>query len=241
MRALGFDGPPEWMAIGSASHSGEPRHVELVRTVLASAGLTEDALQCPPAQPMDAPPTGPPTRVQMNCSGKHAAMLVTCRRNGWPVETYLDPDHPLQVALRGALADAAGEPVPGLSVDGCGAPVFVLTLLGLARAYQHLDPAVVAGMSAHPELVGGTGRRVTELMQAVPGLAAKDGAEGVFAALLPDGRAVALKIDDGAARAADVAIGALLRSCGLDLPVDLPVLGGGRPVGTVRPVASAFD
>lgn len=240
MHALGFAGPPEWLAIGASSHNGEDRHLALVRAVLDSAGLSEDALQCPPSFPFSGPATGEPTRIRMNCSGKHAAMLVTCRRNGWPTETYLDPAHPLQVALREAIAHAAGEPVRGVSVDGCGAPVFVLTLTGLARAFLALDGAVAAAMAEHSEVVGGTGRRVTELMQAVPGLVLKDGAEGVYAGRLPDGRAVAVKIDDGAMRAADVAIAAVLNRAGLDMPATAPVLGGGRPVGEIRPVGDVF-
>lgn len=240
MRSLGFTGPAQWLALGASSHSGTERHVALVRAVLADAGLNEDDLQCPPAEPWGLAGATAPRRVTMNCSGKHAAMLATCVINGWPTASYLLPDHPLQLALRTALETAAGEPVRAVSVDGCGAPVFALSLLGLARAYLRLDEAVAAAMASYPDVVGGPGRRVTELMQAVPGLVAKDGAEGVYAARLPDGRAVALKIDDGASPAADVAIGAVLRRLGPAYSAvsdRTPVLGGGRPVGELRPSA----
>ncbi len=236
---LGFDGPPEWLALAASSHSGEPRHVALVRQVLASAGLEEDALQCPPDLPWDRPlRTAGPTRIEMNCSGKHAAMLTTCVAQGWPVETYLDPGHPLQAAVRDGIGALAGEPVPTVSVDGCGAPLVALTLTGLARAVQRMDADLAAAMAAHPDVVGGTGRRVSALMQAAPGVVVKDGADGVYVLRLPDGRTAALKIDDGAARAADVAAGAVLRRLGRDVPVETPVLGGGHPVGVVRPAAA---
>ena len=145
----------------------------------------------------------------MNCSGKHAAMLATCVANGWPTSTYRDPDHPLQVSLRGTVERLAGEPVAAVGVDGCGAPLFALTLTGLARAFAAIATAadgtpehrVAAAIRRYPEWLGGTRRDVTRLVAGVPGLIAKDGAEGVYAAALPDGRAVALKIDDGGQRA----------------------------------------
>ena len=244
--------PDAELAIATASHSGEPRHVALVHRLLAD--LTEDDLGCPPQLPLgEAAATavlaggGGPTRGQMNCSGKHAAMLATCVARGWPTGRYLEPDSPLQSALTRAVERLAGEPVRHLAVDGCGAPQHALTLTGVARAYRGLvlaapgsaERRTADAMRRHPELVGGTGRDVTLLMEGLPGLLAKDGAEGVYAAAVPDGSAVALKIDDGTARARVPVLVAALRALGatadvLDALATLPVLGGGRPVGEVR-------
>jgi L-asparaginase II len=185
----------------------------------------------------------------MNCSGKHTAMLLTARTNGWPTGDYVLPDHPLQQALRQTVTELAGEPVAHISVDGCGAPLFALSLHGLAHAYARLISAVSGAerdvadaMRGHPELVGGTGRSATLLMAGLPGSIAKDGAEGVYAAALPDGSAIAVKIDDGAQRAAERAVVAGLRQLGavasvLDDLAEAPVLGGGWAVGTIRSIA----
>ena len=240
------------LALAAASHSGEPAHLEVVRRLLGP--LPVDALGCPAALPLDEATAhavlaagGGPTRLTMNCSGKHAAMLATCRAAGWPTEGYRDARHPLQVALLRTLERLAGEPVAAVTVDGCGAPQHALTLTGLARAFSALVEAAPGtaerrtadAARARPDLVGGTGRDVTLLMQAVPGLLAKDGAEGVYAAALPGGGAVALKVDDGAARARVPVLVAGLRALGaggdaLQALTVLPVLGGGVPVGEVR-------
>jgi len=242
---------PAWTALAAASHSGEPMHVARVRAMLASADLTSDALGCPADWPMGEAARiavlaggGRPERVTMNCSGKHAAMLLTCRVNGWPERDYLDPDHPLQRWTRSVLGELAGEPVGRTGVDGCGAPLFALSLIGLARAFAGIGtsdsgPAwtVAEAMRSHPELIAGSGRSATAFMRSTPGLIAKDGAEGVYAAALRDGSALAIKIDDGGGRAADEVAAAGLRALGAMIPADLsgaPVLGGGRPVGTVR-------
>jgi L-asparaginase II len=249
MRRHGLAVPPPQLALAAASHSGEPRHVDLVRAMLASGGFSEDDLGCPPAWPLDdAARTAwsGPRRICMNCSGKHAAMLLTCRANGWPVESYLASDHPLQRALHLTVEELADDPVAAVGVDGCGAPLFAVSLIGVARAYRRIATAgsgperdVADAMRAHPELVGGSGRVASRLMASVPGLVAKDGAEGVFAAALPSGAAVAVKIDDGALRAAERAVVAgLCRTAAapavLGELATAPVLGGGEPVGTVR-------
>jgi L-asparaginase II len=187
-----------------------------------------------------------PRRVTMNCSGKHTAMLTTCVRAGWPTSGYESPDHPLQQALASAVASLTGEPIAHTGVDGCGAPLFAFSLTGLARAFGRLAAAadgpsseVASAMRAHPWLVAGTGREDTVLMSGVEGLIAKAGAEGVQAFALPDGFAVAIKMDDGAKRAcAPLAVEAL-RYLGADVSglaeLAAPeVLGGGRPVGEVR-------
>ncbi len=236
------------LALAAASHSGEPFHVDAVRTVLATGGLDESALNCPPSYPLhvaSARAASGPTRLQMNCSGKHAAMLRTCQASSWKLEGYLEPDHPLQGALRDAVEDLAGERVAATGVDGCGAPLFALSLHALARTYLRLidgtEPDVADAMRAYPELVGGTGRDATLLMAGVPGLLAKDGAEGVYAVALPGVGAVALKIDDGAERARVPVLVSALRRLAVDAPVldelaETPLLGGGVPVGAVRAV-----
>jgi L-asparaginase II len=183
----------------------------------------------------------------MNCSGKHAAMLATCVANGWDTATYRDPGHPLQQALLAAVERLAGERVAATGVDGCGAPLFALSLTGLARSFAAVATApagtpehrVAEAIRAFPAWVGGTRRDVTALIAGVPGLIAKDGAEGVYAAALPDGRAVALKVEDGTQRARPPVMVAALRALGVDEPVldelaEAELLGGGRPVGSVR-------
>jgi L-asparaginase II len=148
----------------------------------------------------------------------------------------------MQRILQGTVEELAGEPVRHVAVDGCGAPQHSLSLTGVARAYAALARSaqrVCDAMRTHPHLVGGTGRDVTDLMRGIPGLVAKDGAEGVYAAVLPDGSAVALKVEDGADRARTPILVAALRSLGIDAPVlaqlaTRPVLGGGRVVGEVR-------
>jgi L-asparaginase II len=199
---------------------------------------------------------GGPERIYMNCSGKHAAMLATCVAAGWPTASYTDPGHPLQAEIRRVIERLAGEPVTvPPSVDVCGAPLFALSLAGLARAFSALvqaDPGsperrVADAMRAHPAWTSGSTRPDRRLVQAVPGLLLKSGAEGVQGLALADGRAIALKIDDGdGARRARIAVAvALLRAIGADeLPgTDRAVLdelgspavyGGGRVVGEVR-------
>jgi L-asparaginase II len=252
---LGLDG--ELLALAAASHSGEDFHVDGVRKILSGAGLSEDALRCPASWPLDSGTVrrliarGEGTsRIRMNCSGKHAAMLATCVHNGWPTGTYLAPEHPLQRAIRATVEELAGEEAAVTGVDGCGAPLFSLTLAGLARAFRALALAapgtpgrrVADAMRAHPEWTSGTDRDERRLMQAVPGLLLKSGAEGVDAFALADGNgawAGAVKIDDGAARARTPVTVAALRALGAAVPDELgtvPVLGGDAVVGAVRAV-----
>jgi L-asparaginase II len=258
MLRCGLELDGELLALACSSHSGEPGHLEGVRRILATAGLSETALRNTPALPMDdaaavawrAGGHGPASIAQ-NCSGKHAAMLATCVAAGWDRVDYRDPGHPLQSAIRAEVAELTGDGDPAhVAVDGCGAALFSCTVVGLARAFRRIATAapgtpehrVAAAIGAHPWWVGGTGRAVTLLIEAVPGLVAKDGAEGVFAAGLPDGRALALKIDDGAQRAVPAVVAVTLRALGvagtpaLDGVGRVPVFGGGRPVGLVEPV-----
>lgn len=255
----GLDLEPRLLALACASHSGEQRHVAGAREILRTHGLDEHDLRNTPDLPVGAVAqrgwlrSGQgPTSLAQNCSGKHAAMLATCVRAGWPTEGYLDPGHPLQRQVREAVARMTGGPVEHVTTDGCGAPLFSCALHGLARAFGHIAHAaavhdgssaarVGAAMSAHPGMVGGAGRDVTTLMEGLPGVVAKDGAEGVYAVGLPDGRSAALKILDGAQRPRPVVMSALLRALGVDDPVldevgTVPVLGHGRPVGEVLAV-----
>ena len=255
----GLDLTSEQIAVGCASHSGEERHLETVRSILAGAGLSENDLANTPDPPLSAEAAQArrdaghePTALTQNCSGKHAVMLAACVHNGWPTDTYLHADHPLQQAITATVSEMSGEPVRHIGVDGCGAPLLSTTTTGLARAFAALMTAadatpegrIARAMRAHPDLVGGTGRDVTAAMQQVPGLVAKDGAEGVYAAALPDGRAVALKVADGASRPRAVALAAALGVLGVEPDqtrqwAHVPVLGHGRPVGQVVPAFGA--
>lgn len=242
------------LALAAASHHGEPFHTDRVLAMLARAGLGVDALACPADLPgSEAVRTqlirsgGGPGRVFMNCSGKHAAMLLTCVAAGWPTAGYTSPDHPLQRLLRQTLERLAGEQVAAVGVDGCGAPVLAISLTGLARAFlTAVDAApaspprrVADAMRAHPELVSGTGADDARLMRAVPGMLVKGGAEGVAALAVPGVGALALKIDDGGDRARLPVIVAGLRRLGIGGEAlagmgTVPVLGGGVPVGAVQ-------
>ena len=265
MLRRGLDVPDELLALACASHSGEDFHVEGARRILAAAGLEESALQTPPDYPLDDAARdalvrdgGERSPVLMNCSGKHSAMLATCVANGWDTATYRDPDHPLQVAIRETFEEMTGEPVEAVAVDGCGAPLLSTSLTGLARSFRRLalgldgldrpDPLaqrVADAIRAHPAYVSGSRRDERELLTAIPGAIGKAGAESCYALALPDGRAFALKTDDGAARVRPVLMAAALERSGvLDEPgldVDavrrtgtVALLGGGEPVGEIR-------
>lgn len=253
----GLDVDGERLALVCASHNAEPGHLDVVRGMLATAGLSEDDLQNTPDWPLHAEAAfawrtegHAASSLTQNCSGKHAGMLATCRAAGWDTATYRDLAHPLQRAVVQAVTDLTGDAPAHATVDGCGAPLLSTTLAGLARAFGRIAAAAAAGgtdpqarvgraMAAHPWHVGGTGRDVTAVMSAVPGLVAKDGADGVYAAGLPDGGAVALKVADGGARPRAVVLAAALAVAGVD-PALLrhvaatPVLGHGRPVGAVE-------
>jgi L-asparaginase II len=251
---LGVDG--ELLALACSAHSGEAFHRDGVVRILSGAGLGLDALQNTPSLPFDevekrewlAVGNGPSSLVQ-NCSGKHAAMLATCVAAGWDTATYRDPQHPLQQAIAATLEDLSGESVAAVGVDGCGAPVMAISLTGLARAFAALATAatgtqehlVAEAVRTYPEWVGGTRRTVTALMRGIPGLIAKDGAEAVYAAALPSGLAVAVKVADGNDRAAPVLLAQALREVGVDAAVldqvgRPPVLGHGEPVGAIEPL-----
>lgn len=251
---LPLDG--ELLSLTAASHSGEERHLAGTRKILERAGLTEEHLRNVTDMPFDPAVRDEwirqgrsPSRLAQNCSGKHAAMLYTCELNGWSLDDYLDPGHPLQQAIAEIVEDLTGQRIAQVTADGCGAPLFSVSLHGLARAAARITTApagtpearVADAMREHAEMASGSGRDVAALMRAVPGLLAKDGFEGVQVAALPDGRAVAVKIADGANRARVPVAAAGLARAGVDpsLLVEFagePLLGGGEAVGCVRPV-----
>jgi L-asparaginase II len=254
----------ERLALATASHSGTDRHVSVVRDILDSAALGEDALGCPPAWPGDQATRdalvrdgAEPARLRMNCSGKHAAMLLTCVVNDWPTTGYLEPTHPLQVHIREVVERLVGERSAATAIDGCGAPVFAMSLAGLAKAIHRIGTsserspfalhrsagALVRAVREHPWAIDGPGRADTVVIERL-GLFAKGGAEGVMVMVAPNGTTVALKMLDGSGRAATVVGLRLLEREGALAASDvaeatsglsLSVSGGGRVVGAIRP------
>jgi L-asparaginase II len=260
MVRAGLNLPGELLALVAASHSGEQFHVDGVRRILASSDLDESALRTPPDWPVDdlakeeaIRAGGRKTSVAMNCSGKHAGMIATAVLNAWPVNSYLESDHPVQLAILQTIEDLAGELANRVAVDGCGAPLFAISLYGLARSFGRLasategaEAAVATAIRSFPEWTSGTRRDELQLHRAIPGLVAKAGAEAVYAVGLPDGRGVAIKISDGYPRARAVAMAGVLQRLGFDHRTLMEqasgsVLGGGRRVGEVRPCAGTLD
>ncbi|YCH15227.1 asparaginase [Arthrobacter sp. D1-17] len=262
----GLDLPADLLALTAASHSGAAEHRDGAARILEMHGLTDAALENSTDLPYGILERedwlragGRATRITQNCSGKHAAMAATCVINGWPVQGYLDPSHPLQQLVAAAVADLTGEEPAGISTDGCGTPLFALTLAGMARAFGRLaatgflegtsgttpaatqspEAAVAHAMRRHPAMVAGEDRDVTELMRRMPGLLAKDGFEGIQAVGLPDGRGVVIKISDGGDRARMPVTVRALEVLDVDTaPLqDIAagiVLGGGKPVGLLQ-------
>jgi L-asparaginase II len=224
------DLPDDELAIACASHHDTPEQVAAVRALLARAGATEDDLE------LGVQEGRPPDRVHNNCAGNHAGMLALCCARGWRTEGYHLPEHPVQVACLAVHAEAAEiEPDSlGTGTDGCGIVTFSLTLERMAHAFSRLESLqggarVAAAMRARPDLVGGPDGADFLLMRDAPGWLAKGGAEGLVCAAGPDGTGVALKTEDGAARAHPPALAAFLGRLGLDLP-DLAA----RPVLNTR-------
>ncbi len=252
----------ELLALACASHSGEAFHVEGVRRILASAGLTENDLQTPPDWPLDDDVReelirsgGSKSPILMNCSGKHAAMLATCVAQGWSTSTYLSVDHPLQQQILATFQRMTGESAQ-VAIDGCGAPLLSTSLTGLARAFAALavggghEARIAGAIRSHPEYVSGTQRDELTLLRAIPGAIGKAGAESCYVVALPDGRAFATKTDDGGARARPVLMAALLHRLGITVEPGVDgaairrtgeavLLGGGKPVGEIRAVGLA--
>ncbi len=230
MVAVGLDLPPRLLAVVTASHSGERAHLDAVTEILDGHGFTAADLANTPDRPFGAQARRAsladhvaPSALQQNCSGKHAAMLVTCRINGWPTESYLETDHPLQIAIRSEidrLAGRSGGSVAHVGIDGCGAPTHLMPVVDLARALASMvreRSSVIAAMVAEPFFVGGSDRDVTLWMEAVPGLVAKEGAAGVMVIAQPDGRSAAVKIADGSDAARRAVTIEMLRLLGADV------------------------
>jgi L-asparaginase II len=232
--------------------------------MLTEGGLTEDDLGCPASWPSDSATRddlvrehGEPTRVRMNCSGKHAAMLRACVATGWPTAGYLDPAHPLQQHIRDVIERLTGEKIAHTAIDGCGAPVYAMTLTGLARSVHRIGTAsdrspfalhrvagsLVRAVREHPWTIEGPGRPDTIAIEKL-GVFTKHGAEGVMVMVAPNGTTVALKMLDGATRASTIVAATLLARAGglndadvatLADALPLRVLGGGVDVGVIRP------
>ena len=238
---------PRLLALVSASHSGAEMHQKGALEILATVGLGEKDLQNAKDKPLGeterrAWGSQEPTRLAMNCSGKHAGMLATCVAAGWPTANYLDPAHPLQVAIKNELENLAGEEVSLTSADGCGAPLFLISLNSLARAMRAItistDPihqSVVQACRDFPEMVAGEKRLTTRLMREVSGLFMKEGAEGVEVATLADGRTIVFKISDGSIRPFETLMVAALAEFGINVTDTTErVYGGSEAIGSIR-------
>jgi L-asparaginase II len=235
----------EELALCCGSHSGEPAHVHGVQAVLHKIGVDDSSLACGPHAPFSAEGRralaeagGEPTRVHNNCSGKHAGMMALARAHGWDTEGYHRPEHPVQSRLLAETARWAGLPLEAIALgtDGCGVVSFGLPLRSMALAYARLSRAarvgereptyVVGSMTAYPEMVAGSGRLCTDLMQRTGGrVVAKVGAEGVYCVGIPGAElGVAMKVEDGARRAVGPAILAILRQLDMISEDDLGAL-----------------
>ncbi|SMG36119.1 asparaginase [Agreia pratensis] len=257
IREAGVQLTPLQTALSMASHGGTPEHVDVVRQILQLAALDESALGCPADWPGDRSARdavvregGSAQRVYMNCSGKHAAMLLACVQQGWSTADYLDPAHPLQLRIRDLIEEQTGEKIAASGVDGCGAPVHAISLRALARGVSRIAQGetpdaewLVDSVLANGWAVDSPKEQNTLVIDELH-LFAKLGAEGVMVMSTRSGVAVALKILDGSLRAAAIVALELLVRAGaverkdvdaLVSTFDLAVLGGGQPVGSIRP------
>jgi L-asparaginase II len=237
----------EQLALACASHAGSRAHLDVALSTLRSVGLDESALRNTPDKPLDPAERAAwgdkaPTSLAANCSGKHSAMVATCAVNGWNLETYKSPEHPLQIAIAAEFEKLSGEKITEVGVDGCGAALFAISLRALATAVRNLtlsnEPIhqeVVNACRNNPIMVSGVGRLPTLLMQKVSGLFVKDGAEGVMIMSTPKGEVIVWKMSDGSQRGnAPLSVATLSH---LGITVDLErenVMGDGRVVGEIR-------
>ena len=259
---LELRGPTAAIAMGS--HTGTARHVGTVRSMLAAAALDESDLRCPASWPKDADARadtiragGGPTAVAMECSGKHAALLAASVRLGADVRDYLDPEHPIEVRVREIVERMTGAKVLASGVDGCGTPVYAMSLESLARGIQRIGTAAESspfalfrnaavlsgGALGDAWAVDGPGRSDTLLIDRL-GVFAKHGAEGLQVIVTPSGHTVAVKVLDGSTRVGPVVALTLLAQERALAPADvaavlpdlhLTISGGGEPVGSIRP------
>jgi L-asparaginase II len=252
----GVDLTPLEIALSTASHCGSIAHRDAIEAFLQRHGLGPEGLQCPVDWPLGASERadmlatqGAPSRLAMNCSGKHAGFLAATRHSGWDEATYLETTHPLQRAILETIETWSGESVAFSSTDGCGAPLHALSTRGLARAIASVASGKTPGarslldaVSAHAWALDGQGRANTITIQTIGGIA-KIGAEGLVVIGTPDGVAVAVKIIDGSMRATTpVALEALVRVGAIESTqrdrilagMADPVMGGDRIIGGLR-------
>jgi L-asparaginase II len=235
------------LAMSSASHQGTPEHTAIVLSILEDAGLSESDLMCPvawPGNPKARAEATVETRAAFNCSGKHAAFLATCVKNGWDTKTYLQPEHPMQKLIIEVIEEFSGEKIPLSTFDGCGAPLHLMSLQGLARAigkFAETETEIRDAMLANAWVVDDRGASDTLVME--QGMLAKIGAEGVFVIGLTTGHGVAVKVADGSMRAAGLAALKMLLNNNLleqrtyDLlfsKLSIPTLGGLEVVGRLE-------
>ena len=219
MRRAGLTLSGAQLAMSSASHQGTPEHTAIVLEILADAGLTESDLMCPvawPGNPTARAAASSETRAAFNCSGKHAAFLATCVKNGWDTKNYLQPEHPLQKLIVEVIEEFSGETIPLSTFDGCGAPLHLMSLQGLSRAigkFAETETEIRDAMLANPWVVDDRGASDTSVME--KGMLAKIGAEGVFVIGLASGHGVAVKVADGSMRPAGLAALKMLANNGL--------------------------
>lgn len=239
LKLIGVD-----LVLSMASHLGTTSHIDVVDRILHAFQLTRDDLRCPrafPGNPTARAESNEMSRVAMNCSGKHASFLATCKLNGWDLETYLDPSHPLQLKMREKIEQLSGENVFETTIDGCGAPLFAISTLGLARAisgFGREGKELFEAAKAYPWAIGDQAGADSKFLE--QGFMSKIGAEGVFVVSTDSHHAVAVKIADGNLRAAPGVALELLRKhnlvgdagyAALREAVYPKVLGGDQEIG----------
>ena len=237
----------EQLALACASHAGSRAHLDVALSTLRSVGLDESALLNTPDKPLDPSERAAwgdkaPTSLAANCSGKHSAMVATCAVNSWDLERYKSPEHPLQIAIAAEFEKLSGEKITKVGVDGCGAALFAISLRALATAIRNLTLSneaihqqVIDACRTNPIIVSGIGRLPTILMEKVPGLFVKDGAEGVMVMSLPQGQTVVWKMSDGSQRGASSLAVASLSHLGINVDLEREkVMGDGQVVGEIR-------
>ena len=237
----------EQLAIVCASHAGSEAHLKNVLSILDTCGRSESDLKNTPDRPLGSAERSawgerPASSLAANCSGKHAGMVATCVAHGWDIGSYKDVNHPLQIAIRREIETLTGNPVAKVGVDGCGAPLFAMSLHAMARSVRTMrisdDPVhseVVNACMKYPVMVSGVGRLPTILMESVDGLFVKDGAEGVMVASLADGSVMVWKMSDGSQRGASSLAAAGLAHLGISVGIERDlVYGDGRVVGEIR-------
>jgi L-asparaginase II len=248
MLKAGLTVSDEELAIICASHSGAQSHMDLVIKMLEKRDIPISALKNAVDKPLGekekiAWGEKSASQLAQNCSGKHAGMLITCQQNGWDIATYLEMNHPLQFAIKNEIEELAGEKVFASTFDGCGAPLFAISLIGLAKSISNLVKSneavhkqIISACTTYPELVAGEGRVTTRMMRAVPGLFMKEGAEGIEVCALSDGRVIAIKIIDGSWRPVAPIIMEIFKRWGVVMPDEsVKIYGGLEVVGKINP------